>query len=329
MDRRQFVARTLAGSGMAALAGTSLAAAASDPPTAAAKTPKMPSGVLGRTGEKVSRLGIGCAQLGDYADITAEVVGNILHRALELGVNYIDTAPNYQTSEEKLGPTIKEIRDKVFLVTKTEQGSYEGTWRSIRQSLKRLQTDRLDLVHVHSLGTEEWWGDFDFVFGKKGPVEALREARKQGVVRYVGASGHHYPSRFHAALDTGEIDVLMNTANFVARHTYNFEDKLWSRARLKNVGLVAMKVLGGEAKPKRSFRLPEEYYERAIRYALSLPGLSSAVIGIQSVAELERAARTVSEAQPLTADESFELGCQGLDLARQPAWRKAYGEPLT
>jgi hypothetical protein len=214
-------------------------------------------------------------------------------------------------------------------VTKTEQGSYEGTWRSIRQSLKRLQTDHLDLVHIHSFGTEEWWGDLDFVFGDKGPMAALREARKQGVVRYVGASGHHYPARFHAALDTGEIDVLMNTVNFVARHTYDFEDKLWCRARLKNIGLVAMKVLGGEAKPKRNFRLPEEYYDRAIRYALSVPGLSCAVIGIQSVAELERAARTVSAAQPLTAEERFDLAREGLDLARQPGWQKVYGEPLT
>jgi len=327
MDRRRFVGGALASGAAAAFAEIGLAAGASDAPTP--ESPKMPYGVLGRTGEKVSRLGIGCAQMGDYKDITVEVVGNILHRALELGVNYIDTAPSYQTSEEKLGPTVKEIRDKVFLVTKTELGSYDGTWYSIRQSMKRLQTDRLDLVHIHSFGTEEWWGDLDFVFGKKGPMEALREARKQGVVRFIGTSGHHYPARFHAALDTGEIDVLMNTANFIARHTYNFEDKVWCRARLKNIGLVAMKVLGGENKPRRNFRVPEEYYERAIRYALSVPGISCAVIGIQSVAELEKAARTVSEAKPLTAEESFDLSRQGLDLARQPRWQKINGEPLT
>ena len=327
MDRRRFVQGALAGGATVAFARIGLVAGASDAPTS--KGPKMPQGVLGRTGEKVSRLGIGCAQMGDYDDITVAVVGDILHRALELGVNYIDTAPNYQKAEEKMGPTIKEIRDKIFLVTKTEQSSYEGTWRSLRQSLKRLQTDHLDLVHLHSIGSEELFPDLNFALTDKGALGALREAKKQGVVRYIGASGHHYPAIFHAALDTGEIDVLMNATNFVARHIYNFEDKVWCRARLKNIALVAMKVLGGEDRQNRKFRLPEEYYERAIRYALTIPGISCAVIGIQSVAELEKAVRTVAESQPLTAEESFNLSRQGLDLARQPTWRKAYGEPVT
>lgn len=327
MDRRRFVGGALAGGGMAALAGTGLTAGASD--AATPKAPKMPYGVLGRTGERVSRLGVGCAQMGTYDDITVDDMGKVLHRALELGVNYFDTAPSYNKAEEKMGPTIKEIRDKIFLVTKTEQGSYEGTWRSIRQSLKHLQTDHLDLVHIHSLGTDEYYKDLTFVFSDKGALGALREARKQGVVRYIGASGHHYPTCFHAALDTGEMDVLMNAVNFIVRHVYDFEDKLWCRARLKNIGLAAMKVLGGENSKNRKFQIPEEYYERAIRYALSIPGVSCAVIGMQSVPELEKAVRTVAEVQPLTEEESLELARQGLELAAQPRWRKVYGEPLT
>jgi|GEM_PF-3429293 len=82
------------------------------------------------------------------------------------------------------------------------------------------------------------------LFGDRGAMGALREAKKQGVVRFIGASGHVHPTRFHEALDSGEIDVLMNAVNFVVQHTYDFEHKVWSRARSLNVGLVAMKVLG-------------------------------------------------------------------------------------
>ena len=172
---------------------------------------------------------------------------------LELGVNYLDTAPTYGNAEtgfaeEKMGPAIAEIRDKVFLVTKTEEPTYEGTWKLLRQSLKRMRTDRIDLVHLHNFGDEKLWGDQKLVFGDHGAMAALREAKRQGVVRFIGASGHLHPTRFHQALDSGEIDVLMNAVNFVVQHTYDFEHKVWSRARHMNVGLVAMKVLGGAAR---------------------------------------------------------------------------------
>jgi aryl-alcohol dehydrogenase-like predicted oxidoreductase len=116
---------------------------------------KVPDSVLGRTGARVSRLGIGCAYF-QRKHVTADDVRAALHRALELGINYLDTAPTYGNAEtgfaeEKMGPAISEIRDKVFLVTKTEEPSYDGTWKLIKQSLKRMRTDRLDLIHLHNL----------------------------------------------------------------------------------------------------------------------------------------------------------------------------------
>ena len=214
-----------------------------------------PRSTLGRTGAKVSRLGIGCAYF-QRKHVTPDDVTATLHRALELGVNYLDTAPNYGSeetgfAEEKMGPAIREMRDKFFLVTKTEEPTYEGTWKLLQQSMKRMQTDRLDLVHLHNFGDAKMWGDHKLVFGDKGAMGALREAKKQGVVRFIGASGHLHPTRFHEALDSGEIDVLMNAVNFVVQHTYDFEHKVWSRAQSLNVGLVAMKVLGGAAPQSR------------------------------------------------------------------------------
>lgn len=291
----------------------------------------MPTALLGRTGERVSRLGVGCAQF-QLEDCGVEEVRAVLHRALELGINYLDVAPNYGNSrtgysEEKMGPTIPEIRDRVFLATKTEEPTYEGTWSLLRRSLKRLRTDRIDLVHLHNLGLEPRFPELKEVFSDRGALGALLEARKQGVIRFIGASGHLYPSRFHAALDTGEFDVFMNAVNFVNQHTYDFEHKVWARAARENLGLVAMKVLGGGMAD--GCRLPREYYERAIRYALSIPGLSCAVIGLKDLHELETAARTVATARPLSEAEAHALAMEGLKLAGTSDWRQAYGTPLT
>jgi len=293
---------------------------------------KVPESVLGRTGARVSRLGIGCAYF-QRKQVTPDDVRATLHRALDLGINYLDTAPTYGNpetgfAEEKMGPAIAEVRDKVFLVTKTEEPTYEGTWKLLKQSLKRMRTDRIDVVHLHNFGDEKLWGDTKLVFGDRGAMGALREAKRQGVVRLIGASGHLHPTRFHEALDSGEIDVLMNAVNFVVQHTYNFEHKVWSRARHMNLGLVAMKVLGGAAREQGGFKVDEKYYEKAIRYALSIPGLAVAVIGLENIAELEKAASVVARAQPLSLEEGLDLARIGLELAGSPEWKAAYGTPL-
>jgi aryl-alcohol dehydrogenase-like predicted oxidoreductase len=320
ISRRNFV-RAGALVGGAALASTGRADETPTPEAVEQVT-------LGRTGAKVSRLGIGCAHFGRDA-VTPDDVGKTIHRALELGVNYLDAARTYGTAEEKMGPTIKEVRDKVFLVTKTLAPTYDGAWKSLRESLKQLQTDHVDLVHLHNFGDEKVWGDDAMVFGDKGAMGALREARKQGLVRFIGASGHLHPSRFHRALDSGEFDVLMNAVNFIVRHTYDFEHKVWSRAQRLNLGLVAMKVLGGAARQEGGFKMDDEYYERAIRYALSIPGLAVAVLGLESVAELEKAAAVVARAKPFSPEEEQEVARLGLQLSATPEWKTAYGNPLT
>lgn len=330
LSRREFVRGTGAAIG-GLVAGSALGrpALGSD----AGQSPRVPTATLGRTGQQVSRLGLGCIHF-KRPHVTVDGVRKTLHRALELGVNYIDVAPNYGDektgfSEEKMGPTIKEIRDQVFLVTKTEEATYEGTWDLLRQSMRRLETDHFDLVHLHNFGHEPRFPDLDFMFGEKGALGALLEAQEKGVVRFIGASGHLHPSRFHAALDTGKIDVLMNAVNFICQHTYDFEHKVCSRARRENVGLVAMKVLGGVGRGGQGFRIPEDLYEKAIRYALSVPGVSVAVIGLENVAELEKAAQLVATAEPLSETESLELARLGLELAAADEWKTSYGTPVT
>jgi uncharacterized protein len=191
-----------------------------------------------------------------------------------------------------------------------------------------MRTDRVDLVHLHNFGDEKVWGDRKQVFGDDGAMAALREARRQGVVRFIGASGHLHPSRFHEALDSGEIDVLMNAVNFVVRHTYDFEHKVWSRARHMGVGLVAMKVLGGAAREQGGFKLDAKYYDQAIRYALSVPGIAVAVIGLENIDELEKSAAAVARAKSLSPEEDLALARIGLELAGSSEWKAVYGTPL-
>ena len=325
VSRREFVQTTGAVvGGVAALALGRAAAAGTGDQT-------LPHAVLGRTGVEVSRLGMGCARFL-RPTITSAQIDAMLHRAAELGVTYFDTSPNYGDeelgySEVKMGPFVHECRDKIFLATKTEEASYKGTWKLLRQSMERLRTDHLDLVHLHNLGNESRFPDLDFVMSDKGAMGALREARKQGAVRFIGASGHLNPARFHGALDTGEIDVLMNAVNFVVQHVYDFEHKVWVRAHRQNIGLVAMKPLGGRGGDSQPMRLPTAQYEDAVRYALSVPGTACVMIGVESIAHVEQAVETVARFKPLTDEESHKLAQLGLELAGTEPWQAPYGKP--
>jgi len=321
MERRDFLKTTaLAASGLFALRNSNAAAW-----SAAGET--MPYGPLGRTGAMVSKLGIGTAQLG-RDNLNVAQVTDIVAKAIDHGINYFDTAPNYVggESERRLGPALKGKRDKVFLVTKTESDTYEGTMELLEQSLRHMQTDHVDVVHLHNLGMASRWPDMEFAFSEKGAMGALRKAREQGKVRFIGASGHVHPSQFHYAIDSGEIDVFMNAVNYVNQHTYDFEHKVWGRALEKNIGLVSMKVFGGGP---RTFRFPVEDYEIALRYTLSLKGLSTAVIGINQMEYLDRLLTTFPRMEALDEDEFIQVAQRGLDLIQNDATLKAmHGLPL-
>lgn len=319
MRRRNFIKGSLATTGLlAAPSITSLAGWDTG-------ENKMPMHVMGRTGIKVSKLGFGCAPLG-WDSSTQEGVSSILQKAVELGINYFDTAPNYGNAEERMGEVIPSIRDKIILVSKTEEPDYDGTWRLLEQSLKRLRTDYLDIVHIHNFGSEERFPDMDFTLSDHGSLGALREARKQGLVRFIGASGHVFPSRFHLAIENPDIDVLMLAVNFVLKHKYNFEDKIWLRASQKNMGLAAMKVYGGSVK-KWNSKITDEDRENALRYALTLPGLSTAVIGLRTEEQLGKAVNNMKRLGPLSEDELHELSKKGLGMSRSEKWLRGHGAP--
>jgi uncharacterized protein len=287
-----------------------------------------PYGVLGRTGEKVSLLGIGGWQAGTDV-VSQDMLNGMIDRALEIGVNYIDTSPNYGNSEEKLGIALEGKREHFFIATKTQESTYDGAWRLLEQSLKRLKTDHLEVVQFHSIGNLSRFPDLEAIFSANGAIKALQEAREQKVIKYIGATGHNYPSRFHQLMDSGMFDTLLTVVNYVVQHSYDFEHKVWNRAVKQDLGLVAMKVLGGGDPKPAGMRLPHDTYDDCIRYALSLPGISTMVIGMENQEELERAAQAVKDLTPLSDVEFRMLYAKGLEILQQDSqWYTPYGEPV-
>ncbi|MDQ8200052.1 aldo/keto reductase [Pelagicoccus enzymogenes] len=322
MERRDFIKRAaLASGGFWALGRLSSAWAAD------VASDGMAYGTLGRTGARVSRFGFGTAPIGRGWVPEAEAI-QMVHKALDEGINYFDTAPIYQDgeSERRLGKALKGRRDEAFVVTKIQDPSYGGTMRLLEESLGRLQMDAVDLVHLHNFGDEGRFPDLDFLFGEDGAMGALREAKRKGMLRFVGASGHLHPSRFQRAIDSGEVDALMVAVNYINQHTYDFEHKVWNRAAEEDIGLVSMKMFGGGS---RRFKIPEEDYEIAMRYTLSLPDLSTAVIGLGAMEHLDRALQTFRSVKPLSDAEFMEVARRGKELIESDSrWQAAHGYPL-
>ncbi len=284
----------------------------------------LPKRTLGRTGIEVAPLSIGLAPMG-HAFYTPEQYEPVANAAIDAGLTYLDIAPNYDVSEERLGPVMARRRDEVFLVGKTEAPSRDGTLRLIDQSLRRMKTDRLDLCHLHNVGQFPR----EKILGKGGMLEGIQTAKKRGLVRFVGASGHQGGDRFLPVIETGEIDVLMVVMNFVDRHIYNFETRLLPAARKHRMGIVAMKVLGGVSggwggyRKANPGRLVGRDHSWAIRYAMEISGVHTLVVGMKSLAEMRQAIQAVRDYKPLTAEEKAVLEKRGRALAAE--WGRHFG----
>jgi len=323
VPRREFLKQAAAaGLGLAGLAGLEDAA----PASGESRRPdvgSMPERILGRIGRPVSILGMGAAPLG-LRPVPPDEATDLVSEAIDLGVSYIDVAPNYEDAEEKLGPVMRRRRGEVFLVTKVEAPDKEGVLTQVRESLRRMQTDHVDAVHLHNLAAFDPVQTFQ---SPDGALAGLQAAKAAGYLRYIGISGHMRPARFVEALGTGEIDLMMVAMNFMDRFTYNFEGTVLPIAQQHGTAIAAMKVLGGASRvptdPPLHGLLAGPTYRDAIRYALGLPGLSLIVLGIKNRDELHRAVATVRSATPLIAEEQEALFARGRELAA--VWGAHFG----
>jgi aryl-alcohol dehydrogenase-like predicted oxidoreductase len=299
MTRRRFVSSVLGG---AALAAAARVAGRAGPNVPAEKTAsRLPTRPLGKTGEQVGLLSLGGQGTVELETAHDEALA-IINRALDLGVNYIDTAPLYGrgASERYIGEVLKGRRNDVFLATKTDDRSYDGSMRSLEGSLKRLQTDHIDLWQIHNVQTEN---DVDFILSREGAVRALEKARQEGIVRFTGITGHRDPIVLKRAIESHPFDAILMAVNPADRHSASFIDNLLPAAVSRQMGIMAMKV-PSRGKIFRSGGV--RTMEQAMRYALSHP-VSTLVIGISDRGELEENARIAREFTPLSAEQMSEL----------------------
>lgn len=249
---------------------------------------RLPQRVLGKTGVRLPILGFGTAPCGIRRDIEKGV--ELYNAALDLGVTYFDTAPTntgYGRAQEQLGYLFKSRRKDVFLVTKVHESGADAALRLLEKNLKEMRTDRADLVHAHSLGSL----DMNTALGKNGVFAALQKAKREGLTRFIGVSGHHRPARFLRVLQEVDLDVIMCAVNFADRHTYGFETRVFPEAAKRNVGIVAMKVFGGMNHAENAMsnsKMPRIHHDQGFRYALSTAGVDLAVVGMSTLEELRQ-----------------------------------------
>jgi hypothetical protein len=264
---------------------------------------------LGKTGLEVGVLGIGTSPLGAEG-VSQNEVNNVIAAAADYGVNYLDTAPIYNQSERRLGPALKGKRDKFVLVTKVEATSkQDATWQ-VKESLQKTRAEYFDLVHVHNVGRTDRFPSLDILLGDDGALAGLEALKKQGLVKHVGMTCHLRPRRALPILRSGRVEVVMAAVNCIDRHIYDFENTVFSEAAERGVGVVAMKILGG-TQGDGAILSDEPHYGRSVRYALGIPGLSVAIMGMKSVAELDKAVATVNAFKPLEGAELSEAMAEG------------------
>jgi aryl-alcohol dehydrogenase-like predicted oxidoreductase len=310
LSRRDFVRTGAAGAAL--LLGNAL-------PLKAEGAAKLPQRVLGKTGVKVPILGLGTVAVGNVSDRKKAVA--LLNKAIDLGVTYIDTAPprtrvafmtGYAKAQAYLSGVLKERRKEVFLATKCLEPDGGHTIELLKKNLDEMGLGQVDLAYTHSIGHALY--DFDRLVGDKGPMAALEKAKKDGLTRFVGVTGHNRPEKFAKVVAARPLDVMMNAINVVDRHTYAFEDLVWPLAREKKVGLAAMKVFGGGI---ASCKMPEELRLASFRFAQSVKGVALTVIGMGGEKELEQNVEWARTFKPMTPAEANELKAKTVELAKK------------
>src|SRR5579871_242316 len=267
----------------------------------------MPTRVLGRTGQRVSILGLGCgSRLLMYKE--EEKAHAALNKALDLGITYVDTAYAYGdgVSETWVGGVMKKRRKGVFLVTKVQVRNGDEAMKIVEGSLKRLQTDHLDLIHVHALMDAD---DLEAIEAKDGVLARLYKLRDQKVTRFIGVTCHNDPHVLKTALEHNDFDctqMALNAARVGPGKSYAdpfhecFETVALPVARSKNMGITAMKVFGQE---KLSGAAPAN---TLVRYAMSLP-VAAAIVGMPKLEFIEENVRVAKSFRPMPEEEMQNL----------------------
>jgi len=317
LTRREFVKL-----GMAGAAGLAVA------PALGAAAPPMPERPFGRTGHNVRLFSLGCQAAVEQAD-QHDVALAIINRAIDLGVNYLDTAAAYGrprdpakqrwemdgVSQTHVGEVMATRRKEVFLASKTDDRTRDGSLRLLEQSLRLLKTDHLDLWQLHNVQSD---AQVEQIFGKEGAIEALLKARDQKMVRFLGITGHFDPAVLAKALDRFEFDTILMALNAADRHRLPFQTELLPLATKKKMGVIGMKIPARD----RLFKAGAvTTMKDAMSYTLSLP-VSTVIIGCKTVAQLEENIALAKAFSPLPAAEMARIEGLAANNVAEGTWFK-------
>ena len=276
-------------------ASESTAETAAASPAALSPPLSMPERLLGATGVSVPILGLGGAGQTPLSQRGAEEDAvELIQRAIALGIRYFDTAASYGPSEDYLGKVLPAHRSDVFLASKTAARDRDGAWRELERSLRRLNTDRLDLWQLHHVSFQP---ELETIFGADGAIQALEEAKQQNLVRFGGITGHHDPEVIAAGLRRYPFDAALIPINAAdVHHPQPFAPAILPLAQAHQVGVIAMKVpaYGRLFKPGVL-----DGMHQAMGYTLSQPGVHCCVIAAENADQLEQNVRVASAFQTL------------------------------
>jgi aryl-alcohol dehydrogenase-like predicted oxidoreductase len=269
--------------------------------------------MLGNTGELVSMVGIGGFHLSKPED--PQIAVDIVRTALDRGINFLDNSWDYADgeSERRMGNALRGgYREKAFLMTKFDGRTAKSATQQLDESLRRLQTDYVDLLQIHEVIRTD---DPERVFALGGAVEALLRAREQGKLRYVGFTGHKSPQIHKHMLELADkhgfrFDTIQMPLNVMDAHYDSFEQIVLPVAVQKQMGVLGMKPMGDPfILASKTVSAPE-----CLRYAMSLP-VSVTITGIDSMTILQQALDVAESFEPLTAAERAALLARTADAA--------------
>jgi aryl-alcohol dehydrogenase-like predicted oxidoreductase len=332
VDRRDFLKITAGAAAGLAASSVVVPEAGARPPLPAnpATHDAMPTRNLGRTGYRV-----GLFSLGGQATLekpgTEEQSVAIVNRALDLGVNYVDTAAMYggkeRWSQRYIGQVMKTRRKQVYLASKTDDRTRDGSLQLLEESLRLLNTDHLDAWQLHHITTQD---DVDRIFAKGGALEALVQARDQKMVRFLGVTGHSDPGVLLQCIERFPFDQILMAVNAADPHHRSFTEKLLPAAVEKNMGIIGMKIPArgrilstwkpGSDSDRFASRGAQTAgtidMREAMYYTLSHP-VSTVIIGIDSTAQLEENIALAKAFTPYSHAQLASLEKRTEPIARQ------------
>jgi aryl-alcohol dehydrogenase-like predicted oxidoreductase len=276
---------------------------------------EIPKRKLGKTGVEVTMLGLGGEGILRTYGHEKEAY-SLINRALDLDINYFESARAYSGSEAYYGKALKERRKDIFLTSKSHARDKQGALTHLKDTLRNMKTDHLDLWQVHDVRTEN---DIDEIFEPGGALQAFVEAKEKGLTRFIGVTGHHNPDIVIKCIEVFDFDTVLLPVNPAEPFYKSFLDKVIPIARKKQMGIIGMKVyLRGLAAELPWSDTPEPF----LHFALSQP-VTTVVIGCDSIEQLEENVTFAARFKPMPEKQMKTLMEKIKPFARQLMYYKS------